>query len=338
MGITGKELAKKLKLSETAVSMALHNKPGVSIETRRKVLKAAERYGYDFDRIERTNTNRRKICLIVGNYLSKKGSVTSFFEDITAGINQILEDEMCQLDINMLNSMQLSENYINELLMNIRAASYSGLILLGADMPKFFIQALLVLSIPIVLIDTFYEDLPCSAITVNNRFGGAIAANYLASKYLEEPGYLRCRYRVKNFDKRINGFMERLRDDGWSRHKVEVFTLSHTIEGAKADMENIIKKGEPLCRAYFAETDMIAIGAIKALQENGYRVPEDVAIMGFENITLAPLINPKLTTIDIPSTYMGQLAAEKILELLKYPTKHTSNTKVSVSLIERESA
>ena len=83
---------------------------------------------------------------------------------------------------------------------------------------------------------------------------------------------------------------------------------------------------------------MIAIGAIKALQENGYRVPEDVAIMGFENITLAPLINPKLTTIDILSTYMGQLAAEKILELLKYPTKHTSNTKVSVSLIERESA
>lgn len=176
----------------------------------------------------------------------------------------------------MLNSTQLSENNINELLMNIRAASYSGLILLGADMPKSFIQALLVLSLPIVLIDTFYEDLPCSAITVNNRFGGAIAANYLATKYLEEPGYLRCRYRVKNFDKRINGFMERLRDDGWSRHKVEVFTLSHTIEGAKADMENIIKKGEPLCRAYFVETDMIAIGAIKALQENGYRVPEDV--------------------------------------------------------------
>lgn len=149
---------------------------------------------------------------------------------------------MCQLDINMLNSTQLSENNINELLMNIRAASYSGLILLGADMPKSFIQALLVLSLPIVLIDTFYEDLPCSAITVNNRFGGAIAANYLATKYLEEPGYLRCRYRVKNFDKRINGFMERLRDDGWSRHKVEVFTLSHTIEGQRPIWKISLKK------------------------------------------------------------------------------------------------
>ena len=85
-----------------------------------------------------------------------------------------------------------------------------------------------------------------------------------------------------------------------------VHILTPSMEGAYADMLEIIKNGEELASCYFADNDLIAVGAIKALKENGYRIPQDIGIVGFDNLPLGSVIEPALTTIHVPKQYMGE--------------------------------
>lgn len=107
------------------------------------------------------------------------------------------------------------------------------------------------------------------------------------------------------------------------------------MEGAYADMLEIIKNGEELASCYFADNDLIAVGAIKALKENGYRIPQDIGIVGFDNLPLGSVIEPALTTIHVPKQYMGEAAAQKLIDLLHTTGQPPTKTEVSTMLVKR---
>ena len=85
----------------------------------------------------------------------------------------------------------------------------------------------------------------------------------------------------------------------------------------------------------FADNDLIAIGTIKALRLRGYKVPEQVAIVGFDNISEGRIIDPSLTSISIPRHYMGQVAARELLSQINEPRQHTCKIEVSANLVKR---
>lgn len=89
--------------------------------------------------------------------------------------------------------------------------------------------------------------------------------------------------------------------------------LAPSIEGAFSDMLEIIDSGTPLAKCYFADNDLIAIGSIKALKLRGYRIPQDIAVIGFDNISEGRILEPSLTTIDIPRRFMGQTAVDQLI-------------------------
>ena len=111
--------------------------------------------------------------------------------------------------------------------------------------------------------------------------------------------------RIENFTERKNGFQRAVREHGMSVGKSISHELSPSIEGALSDMLEIIDRGDHLAECYFADNDLIAIGAIKALKLRGYSIPEDIAIIGFDNITEGKVIDPALTTIEIPPHFTG---------------------------------
>ena len=82
---------------------------------------------------------------------------------------------------------------------------------------------------------------------------------------------------------------------------------------------------------------MIAVGAMKALKEYGYKIPEDIAIVGFDNIPLSKLIEPPLSTINVPKQYMGEMAVKRLLTLLNEKGTQPVKIEISTQLIERES-
>ena len=163
------------------------------------------------------------------------------------------------------------------------------------------------LPIPVVLLDAYFETVPCNCVLINNVQGAYLAARHLIRTCKTQPGYLRSAYPISNFAERSSGFYKAIRASGMSSSRSIVHSLTPSMEGAYADMLEIIKNEEELASCYFADNDLIAVGAIKALKENGYRIPQDIGIVGFDNLPLGSVIEPALTTIHAQSSIWAKL-------------------------------
>ncbi len=332
MGISAKELAKKLNISATAVSMALNNKPGVSTITRKKILEEAEKSGYDFTRLSQKSKSTGDIYCIIYRAHNAILNYDPIFSQLTDGIEQ-----ECRHNDYHLKTLQIYETSddISRLIEDLRISSCVGVILLGTEISPNVCQEFLQLSVPVILLDTYFDNVNCSSVLINNAQGAYMATNYLIDCRGKQPGHLRSSYVIYNFLQRQNGFHRAIREHGMSVNKSITHELSPSIDGAFYDMLSIIDSKEELASCYFADNDLIAIGAMKALKLRGYKIPEDIAIVGFDNISEGRIIDPSLTTIDIPRKFMGQTAAMQLIRQLHMPISHTVNIQVSTKLVKR---
>lgn len=335
MGITAKELAAKLNISAAAVSLALNNRPGVSTKTRQRIWDAAEKYGYDFSRLsDRTKPDGAVYFVIY----KKHGTVvtdTPFFSEVSEGISQYCKKEQYKIKISYIYE---DESTLQKQIQEIQYSDCCGIILLGTEMTAEDIRPFLELPIPVVLLDAYFETVSCNCVLINNVQGAYLAASHLIRHCKKQPGYLRSSYQISNFAERASGFYNALRAAGMSASRSIVHRLTPSMEGAFADMLEIIESGEPLASCYFADNDLIAIGAMKALKKCGYRIPEDISIVGFDNMPVSSIVEPPLTTVHVPKQYMGEAAAARLLSLLKDPGQPPVKTEIMTRLISRSTA
>lgn len=332
MGITAKELAEKLHLSATAVSMALNNKPGVSTETRAMVIAEAEKNGYDFSKLTMKKNNGGEIYCIIYRAHNAILNYTPIFSELTDGIEQ-----ECRQNGYHLKTLQIYEKTddIKKFIEELRISDCVGIILLGTEITPAACCEFLQLSVPIILLDSYFESVDCSSVLINNGQGAYLATNYLIDRTGKQPGHLCSSYKIENFVERKNGFRQAIREHGMSVSKSVSHELSPSIDGAFSDMLEIIDSGDELAECYFADNDLIAIGVIKALKLRGYKIPDDIAIVGFDNISEGRVIDPSLTTVDIPRKFMGQTVAAQLIRQLETPIPHTVKIEVSTSIVKR---
>lgn len=334
MSITAKELAKKLNLSAAAVSMALNGKPGVSTETRRLVREAAETYGYDFTRISEKHQTTGSIYFII---YKKHGAVvddTPFFSQLSEGIADTCKKEGYKLIISYIYG---NDSDFEEQLKNVQYSDCIGIILLGTEMTPEDVKHFQKLPLPLVLLDTYFETVTCNYVLINNVQGAYLATSHLIQKTKKQPGYLRSSYPIGNFAERNSGFFKAVRAYGMSSSKSIVHMLTPSIDGAYADMKDILENNEELAPCYFADNDLIAIGAMKALKEYGYSIPKDIAVVGFDNVPLSRLIEPSLSTINVPKQYMGEMAVKRLITLITEKGAQPIKIEISTQLVERRS-
>lgn len=332
MGITAKELAAKLNLSATAVSMALNNKPGVSTETRALVLKEAEKYGYDFSKLALKKNKEGEIYCIIYRAHNAILNYTPIFSELTDGIEQESRHNGYRL-----KTLQIYEKTddLKRFIEDIQISECVGIILLGTEITPAVCKEFLQISVPVVLLDSYFDSVDCSSVIINNAQGAYLATNYLIDRTGKQPGHLCSSYKIENFSERKKGFHQAVREHGMSVGKSVAHELSPSIEGAFSDMLEIIDNGDNLAECYFADNDLIAIGAIKALKLRGYKIPQDVAMIGFDNISEGRVIDPSLTTIDIPRKFMGQTAAAQLIKQLLTPVPHSVKIEVSTTIVKR---
>ncbi|MCD8105557.1 MAG: LacI family transcriptional regulator [Lachnospiraceae bacterium] len=332
MGITAKELSRRLNLSETAVSMALNNRPGVSQETRERVIKEAEKMGYDFSRLSMKKNHARTIYCVMWRAHNAILKYAPIFSELTDGIM----DE-CRKHEYQLRTIQIYEKIDNfqQTLEDLRVSGCAGIILLGTEITPDICRDFLTLSVPVVLLDTYFESLECSCVLINNTQGAYLATGYLIDRTQKQPGYLKSSYRIENFEERRTGFIRTIREHGMSAAKSIQHELTPSKEGAFSDMLEILDRGDDIARCYFADNDLIAIGAIRAFKLRGYKIPDDVAVIGFDNISEGKIVEPSLTTIDIPRKFMGQLAARQLLTQIANPISHAVKIEVSTRIVKR---
>lgn len=335
MSITAKELAKKIGVSAAAVSMALNNKPGVSRETRQMILDEAEKNGYDFSRLSMKKPTGRNIYFV---FYRKHGAVvtdTPFFTQLSDGISESCKENGYKLNLRYVYD---DGETLSEQIEDIQYSDCCGIILLGTEMNAEDFQRFKSLPLPLVLLDTYFETVQTNYVLINNVQGAYLATSYLIKRTRQQPGYLRSSYSIGNFEERATGFYHAIRSGGMSASKSIVHRLTPSIEGAFSDMMEILEQEEELAQCYFADNDLIAVGAMRALKAKGYRIPDDIAIVGFDNIEFSNIVEPSLTTIHVPKKEMGQMAAERLFHLIE--KKGTTPVKIEIAtrLVKRHSA
>ncbi len=334
MGITAKELAKKLNLSAAAVSMALRGKPGVSTQTRQLVHDAAIKYGYDFTKISDKKSFGGSVYLAI---YKKHGTVvtdTPFFSELTEGASLGCKEQDYKLKVSYIYE---EEETIAKQIGDIQYSDCAGMLLLGTEMAVEDIRPFLSLPFPIVLLDACFDTVPCDSVLIDNLQGAFVATQYLIRKCGAQPGYLRSSYQISNFAARATGFYNAIRASGMSSSKSIVHRLPPSIDGAYADMLEMLRSGETPASCYFADNDLIAVGAMKALRQCGFRIPEDVCVIGFDNLPVSSVIEPALSTVHVPKQYMGEVAARRLIELMEHPGQPPVKIQISTTLLKRQS-
>ena len=336
MSITAKELAKLLNLSEAAISMALHNKPGVSTGTRKKVLEAAKAQGYDFSRIGEPSFRIGYQGTVHFIIYKRSGAVvgdTPFFSQLSEGVGLGLKESPYHLNVTYL----YGDDRVEEQLSDVVRSGSKGILLLGTEMQEHDFKPFLKLPIPLVVLDTSFENISGNYVLIDNVQGAYFATRYLIKKLKVQPGYLQSSYPITNFLERSDGFYKAVRQNGMSASKTQVHRLTPSMEGAYADMTALLTQGEVPARCYFADNDFIAAGAMRAFRDYGYRIPQDIAIAGFDNLPISTMIEPPLTTIHVPKQSIGILAAKRLVELIGDKSKDPVKILAGTTLIKRKS-
>ena len=332
--ITAKELAHLLQLSESAVSLALNDKPGVSRETRKRVLDAAREHGYDFSRKAIANEKKKgAICFAV---YRKSGAVvgdTPFFSELTDGISVSCRREGFECMIRYL----YEDEDLREQIYDLREAHFAGAIVLATEMEEQTLSLFDSVGIPLVFLDAYFDRPEYNFILINNSQGAYQATKYLIRKCRVQPGYMRSSYWISNFEARADGFYKAIREAGMSTSGSPVFRLTPSQEGAYADMKELLAAGEKPVPCYFADNDLIAIGAMQALKEAGYRIPEDVSVVGFDDISSSEYVSPPLTTIQVPKFSLGETAVARVAQIIEGRNSNPLKIEVFTRLIRRKS-
>ena len=212
-----------------------------------------------------------------------------------------------------------------------------GLILLGTEMQPQDLTPFISSGLPIVLLDNYFEDLEINSVLINNIRGAYTAADYLIRKHGTQPGYLHSLYSINNFEERADGFYKAIRKNGMSASRSIVHRLSPSVEGAYADMRELLSRNEPIAGSYFADNDLIAVGAMRAFKEFGYRIPEDIAIIGFDDMPVCTYVDPPLTTIHVPKQYLGRIAVQRLHDLITSSDTFPVKIEISTTLRLRKS-
>jgi DNA-binding LacI/PurR family transcriptional regulator len=194
----------------------------------------------------------------------------------------------------------------------------------------------------LVVLDTCFETLPVHFVEINNFMGAYQAAVHLCEMGHQNIGYIASNVRIHNFQERKRGFIAALKENGTEVADTHQFSVAPTIlssqESLKGQLEAFLQAGLRMPSAFFCECDYIAISAMKTLTELGYRIPDDVSIIGFDNISESIIVSPELTTVHVEKERMAYLAVDLLIESIESEQPVKTKIKVDTHFVERLSA
>ena len=333
MKITAKEFAAQIGVSQSTVSMVYNGKPGVSEQTKKLVLESAQKIGYVPKQKHRSASEARTIQYVI---YKKHGSVvseTSFFSSLLQG----LEARAKELGYTLIISYFYENMYAAEQTNALLGSAASGIVLLATEMEEQNLNPFLQLNKPLVILDSYIGGDKADSITINNAAGAFDAVSFLYKNGHRKIGYLSSRVKINNFSERAEGFYKALHACPLADQHPIVIPVGSTTESAYRDMKIYLNQGGKLPTAFFADNDIIAVSCIRALKEHGCRLPEDVSIIGFDDMPMCDLTEPPLTTIRVHKHLLGNLAVSLVDRRLKIEEPGNFHVEVSTQLVERSS-
>jgi len=314
MGIKVKDLANMLNLSSSTVSLVLNNRPGISEVTRNRVRQAVKDLGYE-ELLINDIVEKKTILFIVYRKHGIAPASTPYFSQLFSEIIEGVESQMKARGYNLMISY-IDEKSIREEAVKIRKENVEGVLVLATEMEEEQIKPFEDIKIPLVIVDNYMEHKEYNCITINNEKGVYEAVKYFTDMGHRTIGYLHVRNSTKNFSERYFGYLGAMEKCGIEINRDNIFEIG--ADGGEVvyqELKHKLKKRENLPTAFFADNDIVAMCVMRVLRELGYKIPEDISIIGFDNMTLSEMLDPPLTTIQIPKHKMGVVAANTIIDI-----------------------
>jgi LacI family transcriptional regulator len=336
MKIRIKDIAKAVGVSPATVSLVLNNKPGISEETREKILKKIEELGYSYNRSNSRilKSLSKNIRFIVYKKHGKVVGDTPFFSALIEGIEQEARDEGFNLLISYINEQSGDRQ---EIIQIIKETPVDGILLLATEMYPHDLLIFNSLTLPIVVLDSYLENKNMDFVVIANTEAIYSATVYLIQKGHREIGYLDSSVWIKNFDERREGYEKAIIQSGLTLKKRFILSLEPTLEGAYKEMKEILENGIELPTAFVAANDIIAFGAMKALKEAGIKIPDDISIIGLDDMPFCEISDPPITTLRVYKERMGKIAVKRLIERIMNNVEERIKIEVKTELIERKS-
>lgn len=307
MSPTIKDIAKELGISYSSVSRALNGKKGVSEETRKDIEDKARDLGYQPNDLARGLVN--KVSKTIGVIIP---DITNpFFSEIVKGIIEASKKENYDIFLCVSNwDANREEAYLKAL----RKKQVDGIIIKPARDQDVNIYK--EIKLPLIVLESWNKLENACAISLNNKKGGYIAAKHLMDCGYKNIGFLAGKEESLSSKDRKDGWLSALEEGGMLEKEPNVIYTDFSIEGGYKATRELLEM-DPSIDAIFAANDVIALGALQRLSEMNIKVPEQIGVIGFDNISYSRLPQIMLTTVNQPVYEMGTIAFETIVAIIQ---------------------
>ncbi|MDR1389399.1 MAG: LacI family transcriptional regulator [Treponema sp.] len=330
------DIAKAARVSPSAVSLALNNKPGISAEVRQKIIAIAVDMGYKTAVNLQSDTNESitvKLLKIAthGHIVNERHN--AFITEYMEGIEAAAKKRGYKLEVSFFNRVP-----VEEIIDAHRETIVDGLIILGTELNAHEVDFFTVLTKPVVFIDTYFPFSVYDCIDMDNMDGVFKAIQHLYKNGHRNIGLVKGGLATRNFTMREFGFREAMDYFSLPVQEKFIITVDPAYDRAIVDMNKYLKKNSAQPSAFFCMNDTIAYACMKALKEHNYRIPEDVSIVGFDDLPSSSLPDPPLTTIRVANHQIGERALEKVVERISsFKESAPENILVAGKLVVRDS-
>jgi LacI family transcriptional regulator len=305
------DIAKIAEVSPSAVSIALNNKSGLSIAVRQRIINVADEMGYKPPgagrrfRVNEHITVRLLKIAMHGHIINERHN--AFITEYLEGIEGEAKKRQYKLEVSFFNKAP-----IEEIVDSQRETAADGLIVLGTELNAHELNFFTVLSRPVVFIDTDFPHSVFDCVDMDNADGVFRSVEYLYNRGHRSIGLVKSAWETRNFKMREIGFLEAMEYFSLPVRQQCIVSVDSAYDQCCIDMDRYLGKNKNLPTAFFCMNDIIAYGCIKALRDHGYSIPEDVSIIGFDDLPSSGITEPPLTTVRVSAHQIGERALERV--------------------------
>ncbi|MBP3040314.1 LacI family DNA-binding transcriptional regulator [Bacillaceae bacterium Marseille-Q3522] len=333
--ITIRDVAKYSGVSSATVSYVLNGVDKVSTETKERVLDAIKKLNYQPDFTAISLSKKKSSILgvmipLIGGSLSPLFKEDHYYTEFISGFEHVCRENGYDLLISGIENPEDCKNWVKK-------RNLDGLVFLGL-FPKSLYEEMKTLQIPIVLIDIYGEyEKHFNSIKIADELGG-----YLATKHLTELGHRQIAFvgppqkQSPVVSERYQGYKKALKEANIPLDKCSTFECDGNMESGYQIGEKILQSGK-VFTGIVSNSDILAVGIISALQKNGIKVPENVSIVGFDDLAFSKYVSPALTTINQDILQKGEIAGQILIDAIENSSAKMEHVTMPVKLVRRDS-
>lgn len=339
--VTIKDIAKIAGVNYSTVSRSLNDRPEISLKTKEKIKKLAEELGFEFNNNARSlSTKKTGTIGIIFDKGFDNETASLFFSKLLKAFRYRLEKESLDIILDFRTNPFTGKNNIKKL---INTNKIDGFLVADEFLTEDDIKFIIDKKIPTVFVHhrpLFYKEYKLDYVLTDHFQGG-----YLATKYLLDQGHkeiITFTHKIyekeySEFEERTKGYVKAMEEAGIKIKKSMILRDEISFEYGREAIKKLIKKNFKVT-AVFAQTDLLALGIIRGIKEAGLRIPEDISVIGYDNIGFGQFSEPELSTINQPIEELVGIAVKILTEKLQgNENKKVENIIVEPNLILRNS-